>query len=295
MEKIGILVLGNQAPMVLDKVLDSLDGHLFRVFLHVDAKRDLGEYTKAMRNLDRINLVEPRSAVFWGGFSMVEAEMTMIRAALADPELVAFVMLSDDTAPVRRPGVIHAALVSTPDRISAEIREDAQHWYRNFYLPDTSFTTYRNRGWWDRTVELGDLDKLRHLIAARERGKKEIGCIYFSRQWWSLSRQCLEALVSDMDQDEHLVDSFRFCVMPDEIMFPTLFHLRYPGTTTLGVPMFTQFTPHCRTFHNQGEMNEVRLSSEHLFMRKIHPDRADLVDMAATLGDTVAVSVQLSR
>ena len=133
------------------------------------------------------------------------------------------------------------------------------------------------------------------MIAAQERGKKQIGTIYFSRQWWSLGRTSLQALLDDMERDEHLVESFRFCVMSDELMFATLYQLRYPGSVTLGVPMFDQFIPHTRVFHNEQEMAEVRLSHEHLFMRKIHPDRADLVEMAAALGDKVMVSILVRR
>ena len=59
--------------------------------------------------------------------------------------------------------------------------------------------------------------------------------------------------------------------------------------------MFNQFTPHCRIFHTEGDLSEVRISPEHLFMRKMHPDCPYLVDMAASLGDAVAVSVQLAR
>ncbi len=295
MDKIGLLVMGSQAPLVLDRVVDSLDDRLFRVFLHVDGKCDLASYVGTMRNLHRITVVEPRSNVFWGGYSMVEAEMTLIRAALADPELDTFVMLSDDAAPVRRPDIVHAALVSTPDRISADLRDDVQQWYYRFYFPDTNATMYRDRGWWERTIEPEDLDKFRHLVAAQERGKKQIGRIYFSRQWWSLSRTSLTALVNNLDQDEHLVESFRFCVMSDELMFATLYQMQHTDLVTLGVPMFNQFTPHCRTFHDEHELAEIRLSPEHLFMRKIRPDRADLVETASTLGDKVIVAVQLPR
>lgn len=292
MDRIGFLVLGSQAPLILDAVLDGLDDR-FRVFLHVDAKLPLDAYAGAMRNLARVTVVEPRTKVFWGGFSMVEAAVTLARAALADPSIRTFVLLSDDAAPVRRADVLYTALRDGPNRISFDVRDDVQPWYRGFYLPDAEFSMYRDRAWQERTVQESDLDNLRRLVALRERGKKPLEHVHFSRQWWSLDRPTLEEILRTMEEDTHLAESFRFSVMSDETMFATIFQLLHPGRVTLGVAMCMHFTPHCRTFHHAGELAELRVQPDHLFARKLHPGHAELVEAARALGDRVDVAVGL--
>ena len=294
MDRIGLLVLGSQAPLILDAVLDGLDDARFRVFLHVDAKLPLEHYTRPLRNLARITLVEPRTKVFWGGFSMIEAETTLIRAALADPSIRTFTMLSDDAAPVRRADVLYTALRDGPNRMSFDLRDDVQPWYRGFYCPDAEFSMYRDRAWQERTVSETDLDTLRRLVALRERGKKPLDRVFFSRQWWSLDRPTLESILRVMDEDTHLTESFRFSVMSDELMFATIFQLLHPGRVTLGVPMCMHFTPHCRTFHTPAELAELRVQPDHLFARKLHPERTELVEAARALGDRIDVAVGLS-
>lgn len=293
MDRIGLLVLGSQAPLILDAVLDGLDDR-FRVFLHVDAKLSLDDYTRPMRNLGRVTLVEPRVKVFWGGFSMVEAAVSLARAALADPTIRTFALLSDDAAPVRRADVLHTALRDGPNRISFEMRDDVQPWYRGFYLPDTEFSMYRELTWQERTVKESDLDALRRLVALRERGKKPLAHVHFSRQWWSLDRPTLEAILRTMEEDTHLAESFRFSVMSDETMFATIFQLLHPGRVTLGVSMCMHFTPHCRTFHHPAELAELSVRPEHLFARKLHPAHPELVEAARALGDRIDVAVGLS-
>ena len=85
MSKIGVLVIGANAPKILGRVLDLFVDPRFRFFLHVDSKLNLATYLKDMGGAERVTLVEPRIRVFWGGYSMIEAELALIDTALPDP------------------------------------------------------------------------------------------------------------------------------------------------------------------------------------------------------------------
>ena len=288
MKKIAILVIGANAPKILGRVLDHFDDPRFRFFLHVDAKIDISPYTRDVRNLDRITMIQPRLPVFWGGFSMIEAELALIKAALADPSVQRLALWSDDTAPLRGPDETYQALMDAPDRIATDVLPYVQNWYNQFYFADSRFTNPLKMDVQKRNFELVDWENIKRLQCLVERGKKPLENVYFSRQWWALGRASAEAILHYADEDEHLVESFRFSLFPDETFFPTLFRLCFPETKVPDVPMYADYDrwPVPWVFGKRNELPSVKLISDRLFVRKLSPDAINLVDVLAESWNT---------
>jgi hypothetical protein len=282
MSKTGALVLCYSAPLIIDKVIGLLGQEHFKFFLHVDKKLEIADYTSTMRHAGQSVFIENRAAVFWGGFTMVEAEIALAEAALADPELSSFILISDDTIPLRPPADIHAALAASPDRIVCAAKGRTRKVYDEFYFLDSPFSALRGRSMYETYLRPDDFDQFEQMVQLRRRGKKPLKTLYFGRQWWSLSRQSLQAIVHLAKSDDWLFQSFRFSACPDETFFQTCFRLCFPDAPSLDLPTYNDWSrPAARpwVFSTADDLRATKFSEAHLFARKIKRNLPELLDV----------------
>ena len=108
--KLACMVIGCYAPQILAQVLPVFRAAGWDVFVHVDAKVDLSSYQAALgENAAYCRFVDPVE-VYWGGYSMMEAEFRLIRAARNAGAYDKFLLISDDTLPVFPPDWLNAVL-----------------------------------------------------------------------------------------------------------------------------------------------------------------------------------------
>jgi hypothetical protein len=287
MNKIAVLVLGCFAPLVLDRVLGAFADERFKFFLHLDAKEDLEAYLGQMQHRARLQIVTSRIPIFWGGFSMVQAEIKLAQAALADPEISSMILLSDDTAPLFGPDKIYQALSEVPDRITCQANGRPRHWYSDFYYPDSKFSSLRGIAMDHRQLLPVDFQNILQLEKLRAKGKKNIPILYFGRQWWALSRASLTKILAYLQADSHFMESFRFSLFPDETFFPTAYRTCFPHTETIDIPVFAEYNKHVHPwlFTSAAEIKDTKMGPEHLFVRKIKPSMPEIIDeLAAGFG-----------
>jgi hypothetical protein len=272
-KKVGVLVLGAYAPLVLDQMIEKFEGNNFRFFLHLDSKQNLEAYTGKMKNTSALCVVEPRVKVYWGAISMVEAEIVLAKAALADPSISSMILISDDSAPLAAPSVIYQALLDQPDRITTTPNGRPRHWYDEFFYTDSDFAALRGVDMGLKHFLPSDFANISRLEKLRARGKKKIDILYFGRQWWSLSRASLQTVLQFVDQDEHFMESFRFSLFPDETFFPTAYRLCFPAAPASEIPTFADYGKpvHPWQYSSADEILAVKTGPEHLFIRKIKP------------------------
>jgi hypothetical protein len=280
MSKVGVLVLGSWGPLILDRVLEVFDDARFKFLLHIDAKQDLSAYTAKMRHAGRLTLIENRVEVFWGGFSMIEAEIVLIEAALRDPEIGTLVLVSDDTAPLRRPDAVYSALMDVPDRITCTPNGRPKSWYEDFFYTDSKFAALRGVGMDQKQFQPHDFENILRLERLRAKGKRKIETMYFGRQWWSLSRESAVTILDFLKGDQHLMESFRFSLFPDEIFFPTVFRLCFPEKKTPNIPTYADYgrPVHPWQYSSAEEIRGAKISDEHLFIRKVKPELPDVIN-----------------
>jgi len=285
MNKVALLFLGTFAPLVFDQVLNLFDSERFRIFLHIDSKRNLSEYLSKLKNLEKVTLIQNRVQVYWGGFSMVEAEIALIEAALQYPDVANLVLLSDDSAPLKSPTLIYEALAAVPDRITCEPNGRPRQWYDRFYYTDSTFSSLRMEPMQERYFTDRDAKNIERMEALRKRGKKPIPAMFFGRQWWALGRSSAEKVLDYIKNDDHFVESFRFSLFPDEIFFPTAYRMCFPDQKTANIPTYADYgrPVHPWVFTSAEEILATKFSIEHLFIRKIRPNMPEIIpQLAAT-------------
>lgn len=240
----ALLVLAHD-PAPLGYLLRALDPG-FDVFIHLDAK------CPAVPALPpQARLIEPRIEVFWGGWSLMQATLALIEAALAAGSYQRLALISGDSLPVRPPTALAAALAEPdaeyielidvqddPSLAGAEmqIAIDRHGWVQPW--------RFHNAVAWDHVllnpftaaaaaaryrVDEATMNWIRGeaqqavstVLAALPPRPPLFRRLCYGTQWWALSREVLTALLPTLRRPE-ITRYFRHMQAPDEHMIQTV-------------------------------------------------------------------------
>jgi hypothetical protein len=216
--KVALLVLGARYPLGLRALSTVFDRPDVRIFAHIDAKVDQTPFEAAAAAA--VTFVEPRETVYWGGWTMVEATLRLIRAAHAAGPFDAYVLLSDDSVPLLPASSLLEQLLQQPDRLQRYVTPDRAWRYEQFFMLDSAATQLRPSD--DRSISDDALSRLARLAALKVRGKKPLSEHHQGPQWWSLSARRVERILDAWLVDPWLRESFEFSWVPDEGYIQTL-------------------------------------------------------------------------
>jgi len=309
--RIAVLVLAHK-PAPLQYLLDLLDDR-FAVFVHMDAKTDLG--AAPLRLPGHATMVEPRVEVFWGGWSMMQATISLVDAARARGGFRRYLLVSGDSLPV------------VPlDRLEAALLDDSREYVELIAVPDdpslagmdAAAATARH-GWvqpwrlynpvaWDHRllnpfqreaaaaqygVEQGridwirgDIERLMRTILRDLRPPRPFPAFWYGAQWWALTAATIEAIRPDLLRPE-VQRFFRHIQVPDEHMIQTVLGNRRDalgGRAAVGTPMWSDLNRRAGgvdTLDHHGFRAAAASGKQILFARKFSPDEAP--DVAAAI------------
>jgi Core-2/I-Branching enzyme len=273
--RIGVLVLGAHSPEVLELLLRVWRQPRF--FIHIDAKADISR-SMYIANFPNAEIIADRYPVFWGGWNMVRAELALMRRALA-AGCDRLLLISDDSFPLRRYGAIaeamagnelHLGLWEMPESDPAHVR------YRQFFYFDSVATGYRSHDIYQRFITDTDIEAMTSLSSLKRRGKAVLPMLYKGPQWWCLTGEAAAYVLDVHAREEHLRESFRFSLIPDEHFIHTVIGLSTPAYARKAPPMWSDITrnPSPWIFRDITEL-EQPLASEQLFVRKVAPSLAE--------------------
>ena len=206
------LVLAHRDPDQLARLLGELVGPSRRVYVHLDARVDLGPFERAVANrlgplAAEVRWVRDRVSVHWGGFSVVKATFATARQALADGPLTRATLLSGSCHPVRP--------VADLDQLDPDLeylRID------RLISPAGGPQTEKLSRWW-----FNDSRALVRLGGRLpRRWPKGLPPIRQGAQWWSLTGDCLAYLLRAAEREHGLLAALQFAHCPDELIVPTL-------------------------------------------------------------------------
>ena len=82
--KIAYIILAHKNPRQLARMLQALDHDGASFFVHIDRKVAIAPFAEAVREgRSDTHFVADRQDVLWGGYSMVQATIDTVSAALA--------------------------------------------------------------------------------------------------------------------------------------------------------------------------------------------------------------------
>lgn len=236
---LAYLVLTHRSPRQLLRLATALDDPRAEIFVHVDLKAEEAQFRYMLRHHPRVHFVRPRHIVTWGGWSMVRAELTLIRAALA-AGAQHVVLLSGSDYPLWSNDRLVKHFLEGDRSYMEHYRIPSLFWDRRglnrvhqYWLCDDPIPL-RSRLWrrtagrlwtpfWHRVLRYGgnQLLKLGYELGLRRRTPEGLE-LHIGSQWWSMSRPCAEYVLDFVERRPDVVRFYRHCHVPDEGFFQTV-------------------------------------------------------------------------
>ena len=237
--RIAYLVLAHHRPCQLRRLVERLSGSRARCYIHID-RRAPAAVSGAVQDLAGVHLVESL-ACHWGDFSLVQAILRCLYAALDDEtaRCDVAVLLSGQDYPIKPVARIEAVLAARVGRSTLHYWKlpSEEHWtnerggadryeYWNVrigrrFLPIFGPCAYVhpliNRGW---------NGLARRLTLAR---RFPAGLIpYGGSGWWAMDRADAEEVRRFIAQNPAVIRFFRGVKIPDEMLLQTIL-MNSPG------------------------------------------------------------------
>jgi len=288
--KIAFLIAAHTEPMLLGRLVRALAAPWSHIFVHIDAKADIGIFLHELSDTRSVTLIRDRVPVHWDGWSQVEASLRLMQTARDhDPAFARFVLLSGCCYPLRSNLALHdylfaddaehIGLVRMPDARSEKPIERLTRWH--FEGGD------RERG--SKAVLLRLLNKAAHYGPQRDAMTALDGFVpYAGSSWWALTRDAVETILQTAAERPRLVDLFRHSAFPDEGFFHTIIANAIPPDRIRAPLTFADWAPGPERPRPISELRLARLLDPdrqheerppYFFARKFGARNAHLLDV----------------
>jgi hypothetical protein len=207
------IVLAHAQPVQFRRLASSLVDH-GRVVAHLDARSPIDSFLAP-----GVDFLADRIVVRWGGFSIVDATLRLLRHAVNDSSCSHVVLLSGDSYPLVAPADAVAHLRSNDDNYinllpmpAPEVGKDLTRITRYYFEQTPREESLRQRGWWvlNRMVRRNPAPAFRGLTP------------HCGSQWWALTRDAALWLLAELERRPEFVKFCRHTALPDEHFFHTL-------------------------------------------------------------------------
>ena len=226
-EKIAILILAHNKFSQLSKLIEQFDVNLFDIYIHVDLKTKVNPAFKDFI-LKKRNVVllqdEARVKTFWGGFSMIEAELRLLRTARQKKHLF-YILISGQDLLIKKSRDLFNFLSSNKafnfNSYSSE-GEDGRFLKRfEVYWP-SFLRSPRNCSRYARAVYMIITGGRAHTFSFLKRNfSTEYNFIYGS-QWFAYNSETVDYIFHFLDENPRFIKEFRTVLIPDESFFLTI-------------------------------------------------------------------------
>lgn len=219
--KIAALILAYNYPLGLSALARLFSAVDIDTFIHVDEKIDIFPFQEF--GGPNVIFIPRRKRIFWRGFTMIEATIELICAAMENNKYDRYIIISDDSLPIVEMQEFRRRIELNVDYIDLSIVPPIfQSRYENFYMFDSEATQVRWLPVVDREFSDDALMRIERLKALRKIGKKPIPTVFYGSQWMSLTASSVQCILESWNEDHWLRESFEFSEVPDEGYFHTI-------------------------------------------------------------------------
>ena len=204
-------ILAHDQPRHLSELVSALRCDWIRVFIHIDKKADIAPF-KALTSEDGSVVVflsdDERIRVNWGGFSQIEATLSLLHASLNCGERFdRFCLLSGSDFPIKPLNAMRHGLNSRKEFMRVDRRLDASD--------DNSHCRYVR-------FFISGISRLPRKLIKNPPDVYDRISLYHGSNWWALTEGCIEYIVDYIDRNQDYTDFHRYTNCPDEIFFHSI-------------------------------------------------------------------------
>ena len=217
--KIAHLLLVHKSPKQVARLTKILVSHPnATVFIHVDAKLNIVPFTTELSGIRRVHFLIERTTINWGGYSMVEATLSLLKMAFYTDDFQYFNLLSGEDYLLRPVSDVHHFFASHSGKSFVEFRmqgdpwwESAQSRFTKYYLTDVNLPG---------NFAIG---KLTNFLLPPRKPLHHIALVGRS-QWMTLYRNHVRFIIEQAISSRKLIKFFKYSWAPDEFFFQSILY-----------------------------------------------------------------------
>ncbi len=280
--KMAFLISAYTEPSSLHALVKKLDGMIDAdFFIHIDKKVPIEPFQSCLIDMPNVYFVKERIRVYWGGYSQVEMQLSMIREMRSkNIHYGRVINLTGTDYPIVKKEVLNEKLRNSQIEyicgfdVKSEIdpgKRKMEQKYSCFYLMDT----YR--------IIRALLIRLRLPRLLYRQAEFHM---FFGSEYWALTYECISGLFEDYLNNKQLQKLLRFSFVPSEAWVHTMFYnshwrdraihepkVKYEGLISLSPVSFFKYTDSIKIL-NEEDYEDV-IQSGRLFARKIVTGKSD--------------------
>ncbi|MFT3690272.1 DUF5928 domain-containing protein [Paenirhodobacter sp.] len=279
MAKVAFILLTHKDPEAVIRQAERLSSAGDFVSVHFDGRAPAGDFARIRRGLaanPRVAFARRRVSCGWGEWSLVEATLEALRAAIdAFPQATHFYLLSGDCMPVKSAEYVHGFLDAADVDHIESLDFYSSGWIRTGLVEERLHYRHvfnERRHKWLFEASLG----LQRRLGLSRRPPEDVQMMIGS-QWWCLRRATVARLLAFCTERPDVLRFFRTTWIPDETFFQTLVRHLVPDEEIRTRPLtFLLFTDYGMPVVFCNDHLDLLVAQDHLFARKISADAAVL-------------------
>ena len=262
--KVAYLILAHHEPEMLDKLIIELNKPKEQIFVHLDKKTNITLFQSILAG--KCIFIEERLNVSWGSFSMVDATLKLLKAAISGDKFDYYCLLSGCDFPIKSIHDFENYLVENQGKEFLECVDISKR-PPNFQKRYKGFYFFENRTKWLLTLNYG-ITKIQRYFYTRKPYNNQP--IYFGSQWWTLSGNFVDYILSFLEKHPGYIRYFRYTLISDAMFFQTIMahspFFEQATNNNLRLIFFEENTPHPKIWTIEDK--DMILQSKAFFARK---------------------------
>lgn len=232
--KHAFLISAHQDLEQLLRLITTLDSEYSLFYIHWDKKHEhILHQSSDFHKLQKKNNVffVENIKVYWGGVSQVMATIKLLNAAIQNPEIVYFHLLSGIDYPLKPLSFIfdffaennHNYLLYVPEESRCEYYIDRYYFYDTDYMDVRANTVGYEKKLIRKLLLL--LQRCTYLLVQKLglRIRKRVSMKYYhGSNWFSFTREAVNYILKRVSEEEWILRRFKYTAVSDESFFTML-------------------------------------------------------------------------
>jgi hypothetical protein len=293
--KLSYLILAHTNLRQVDRMINALRHEHSTFYIHFDSRVPNHEIRKhAFYDAPGVTIIRNRYKITWGGFNMVRATLSLMRAVCKKKETGYLILLSGQDFPIKSPAFIYDFLKMNY----------GQQYLEYFQLPDMKWSMNdgldRIQFYWfidsmgiDRSFELYEMQKEKDMKRPFFRNFPPYG----GSQWWCITSECAAYILRFVRNNPKYEQFFEHCLIADEVFFNSVvLNSPFKENTVNDNLKFLDFegTPHPRIL-TMDDWDIVTSSNKFWARKFVDGVSSDILDRLETHINEVNVQKPLTK
>lgn len=221
MQNHAFLILAHDAPNLIRRNIEKLQSENHYFFLHIDKNTSMKPFEEALGNLANICFLKGKDRIrcSWGGFSLVEAELNLLKKAYSLKKIDYYHLISGHDYACVKCNAFDEFFDNNLGKsfMHYDSEQEIQMWRNNKYADRV--TWHFN----DSGMPAFFKQKLVNFLNKYFK-KKEINNLVAGWQWFSWHKSVVDYVLDFLELNEDFKKQFYYTTCSDEMFFHTMLY-----------------------------------------------------------------------